>query len=124
MALPTFNWVPDDLFKEAKEIRSAILDGSTKIDEVDNMSKNLLLEYYRAAHKYASLELEIIEKRLSKMPGSAAATQLELLKAGIKGKMQKVDEEINSWLRMSGISLLNDFPVDPHPLPPLLMRKI
>lgn len=100
MAITNFN-VPEELFTEAKQIREAMLKKEIAFDTLDNKGKNLLLEYYRTARKYAGLELEVVEKgilSLKDLDDSAALTAMEVKKANILDKLQGISDEVEASL--------------------------
>lgn len=118
MSLTNFN-VPDELFPKAKQIREAMLKKEIAVDSLDNKRKNLLLEFYRTAQKYAGLELQVVEKQiqsLKDLDDSATLTDMEAKKATILDNLQGISDEVETSLRVSGLSLLSDFPVDHPPL--------
>lgn len=64
MAHFQINWFADELFQEAKSLQKSILNGEQKIDEIDKNSKNILLKYYRTAHRYIGVDMEVVNNRL------------------------------------------------------------
>lgn len=113
MAIANLPWVMEELFQEAKALHSSLISGYIWIANLDNQKKNTSLEDYRAVDQYASLEVNIIDKRIAKASTSAAKMQLKLLKAATLDKLQALEQEVNSSLRVIGFSLLSDFPIEP-----------
>lgn len=74
MVFAHFDWVPDELFTEAKSLRKSILQKKDIIDNLDNKDKNVLLEYYHTAQIYAGLELDFVEKRIKQSNDSTRQT--------------------------------------------------
>lgn len=112
MAQLQINWFAVDLFHEAKSLRKSILNGEIKIDATDNKSKNIRLEYYRMALRYIGVDMEVVNNRLKSITDEYLTGEIKAKQTVLSARFQQFNYEIEASVRLSGLSLFEDFPTD------------